>query len=27
VLGLAIYREFGLPDDPGVVFFVGSGFL
>jgi hypothetical protein len=27
VLGLAIYREFGLPDDPGVVFFAGSGFL
>ena len=26
MLGLAIYREFGLPDDPGVVF-VGSGFL
>jgi catechol 2,3-dioxygenase-like lactoylglutathione lyase family enzyme len=27
VLGLAIYREFGPPDDPGVTFFVGSGFL
>ena len=26
-LGLAIYREFGPPDDPGVVFFLGSGFL
>ena len=27
VLGLAIYREFGPPDHPGVVFFLGSGFL
>ena len=27
VLGLAIYREFGPPDDPGIVFFLGSGFL
>jgi len=27
VLGLAIYREFGSPGDPGVVFFLGSGFL
>ena len=27
VLGLAVYREFGPPDDPGVVFFVGPGFL
>jgi predicted enzyme related to lactoylglutathione lyase len=27
VLGLAIYREFGPPDDPGVVFFLGSGLL
>jgi predicted enzyme related to lactoylglutathione lyase len=27
VLGLAVYREFGLPDDRGVVFFLGSGFL
>jgi catechol 2,3-dioxygenase-like lactoylglutathione lyase family enzyme len=27
VLGLAIYREFGPVDDPGVVFFLGSGFL
>jgi predicted enzyme related to lactoylglutathione lyase len=26
-LGLAVYREFGAPDDPGVVFFLGSGFL
>jgi predicted enzyme related to lactoylglutathione lyase len=27
VLGLAVYREFGPVDDPGVVFFLGSGFL
>jgi catechol 2,3-dioxygenase-like lactoylglutathione lyase family enzyme len=27
VLGLAIYREFGAPDDPGLVFFLGSGLL
>jgi catechol 2,3-dioxygenase-like lactoylglutathione lyase family enzyme len=27
VLGLPIYREFGPPDDPGLVFFLGSGFL
>lgn len=27
VLGLAIYREFGTRDDPGVVFFLGGGFL
>ena len=27
VLGLAIYREFGPPGDPGVVFFLGPGFL
>jgi predicted enzyme related to lactoylglutathione lyase len=27
VLGLAIYREFGSLDDPGMVFFLGSGFL
>ena len=27
VLGLAVYREFGPPADPGVVFFLGSGFL
>jgi predicted enzyme related to lactoylglutathione lyase len=27
VLGLAIYREFGPPADPGVVFFLGTGFL
>jgi catechol 2,3-dioxygenase-like lactoylglutathione lyase family enzyme len=27
VLGLAIYREFGPPADPGVVFFLGLGLL
>ena len=27
ILGLAIYREFGPPDDPGLVFFLGQGFL
>jgi predicted enzyme related to lactoylglutathione lyase len=27
VLGLAVYREFGLPDDPGMVFFLGQGLL
>jgi catechol 2,3-dioxygenase-like lactoylglutathione lyase family enzyme len=27
VLGLAIYREFGSADDPGVVFFLGPGLL
>jgi predicted enzyme related to lactoylglutathione lyase len=27
VLGLAIYREFGSPPSPGLVFFLGSGFL
>ncbi|HEX6526665.1 MAG TPA: VOC family protein [Streptosporangiaceae bacterium] len=27
VLGLAVYREFGRPDDPGVVFFLGQGLL
>ena len=27
VLGLAIFREFGPPDDPGVVFFLGPGLL
>jgi predicted enzyme related to lactoylglutathione lyase len=27
VLGLAVYREFGSPDDPGVVFFLGAGLL
>jgi predicted enzyme related to lactoylglutathione lyase len=27
VLGLAIYREFGSPASPGLVFFLGSGFL
>ena len=26
-LGLAVYREFGPTDDPGVVFFLGGGFL
>jgi predicted enzyme related to lactoylglutathione lyase len=27
VLDLAVYREFGLPDDPGVVFFLGQGLV
>ena len=27
VLGLAIYREFGPPEDPGAVFFLGPGLL
>ena len=27
LLGLAIYREFGPPEDPGVVFFLGQGLL
>lgn len=27
VLGLAVYREFGDRDDPGLVFFLGNGFL
>jgi catechol 2,3-dioxygenase-like lactoylglutathione lyase family enzyme len=27
VLGLAVYREFGPPADPGLVFFLGPGFL
>jgi predicted enzyme related to lactoylglutathione lyase len=27
VLGLAIYREFGTPANPGVVFFLGPGML
>ena len=27
VLGLAIYREIGPPDDPGMVFFLGQGLL
>ena len=27
VLGLAVYREFGPRDDPGVVFFLGTGLL
>ncbi len=26
-LGLAVHREFGPPDDPGLVFFLGGGFL
>ena len=27
VLGLAVYREFGPADEPGVVFFLGQGLL
>ena len=27
LLGLAIYREFGPPGDPGLVFFLGQGLL
>jgi catechol 2,3-dioxygenase-like lactoylglutathione lyase family enzyme len=27
LLGLAVYREFGSPADPGVVFFLGPGLL
>jgi catechol 2,3-dioxygenase-like lactoylglutathione lyase family enzyme len=27
VLGLAVYREFGRPEDPGMVFFLGQGLL
>ncbi len=27
VLALAVYREFGPPEDPGMVFFLGSGML
>ena len=27
VLGLAVAREFGPPDDPGLVFFIGNGLL
>jgi predicted enzyme related to lactoylglutathione lyase len=27
VLGLAVYREFGPPDDPGLAFFLGQGLL
>ncbi|HXB49456.1 MAG TPA: VOC family protein [Streptosporangiaceae bacterium] len=27
LLGLAVYREFGAPGDPGLVFFLGTGFL
>jgi catechol 2,3-dioxygenase-like lactoylglutathione lyase family enzyme len=26
-LGLAVYRQFGDPDAPGLVFFLGNGFL
>jgi predicted enzyme related to lactoylglutathione lyase len=26
-LGLAVYREFGDPTDPGIVFYLGGGFL
>jgi predicted enzyme related to lactoylglutathione lyase len=26
-LGLAVYREFGPPDNPGLVFFAGQGFI
>lgn len=26
-MGLAVYREFGPPEHPGVVFFLGQGFL
>ena len=26
LLGLAIYRELGPPDDPGLVFFLGRGY-
>ncbi len=26
-LGLAVHREFGPPDDPGMVFFLGGGLL
>ena len=27
ILGLAVYREFGPPDDPSLVFFLGPGLL
>jgi catechol 2,3-dioxygenase-like lactoylglutathione lyase family enzyme len=27
ILGLAIYRQFGSPDAPGLVFFLGNGLL
>jgi len=27
VLGLAVYREFGPPQEPGLVFFLGQGLL
>ncbi|MFW6034553.1 MAG: VOC family protein [bacterium] len=26
-MGLAVYREFGSPENPGLVFFLGQGFL
>ena len=26
-LGLAVHRQFGPPEDPGLVFFLGGGFL
>ena len=27
IMGLAVYREFGLPEDPGTVFFLGACLL
>ncbi|MCM3886930.1 VOC family protein [Frankia sp. R82] len=27
ILGLAVFREFGPPDEPGVVYFLGQGLL
>ncbi|MBX6355255.1 MAG: VOC family protein [Micromonosporaceae bacterium] len=27
ILGLAVYREFGPPENPGLVFFLGQGLL
>ena len=27
ILGLAVYREFGPPEHPGVVYFLGNGLL
>jgi catechol 2,3-dioxygenase-like lactoylglutathione lyase family enzyme len=27
LLGLAVYRQFGTPGNPGLVFFLGTGFL
>ncbi|HTF10906.1 MAG TPA: VOC family protein [Asanoa sp.] len=27
ILGLAVYREFGPPQDPGLVFYLGQGLL